>query len=379
MKMNRRERLMAVLNGRPADRPPVSFYEIDGSQDPDDQHPLNIYNHPSWRPLIELARAKTDRIVRREVPLKDRPADALAEVTSVTRTADGAGNRLVTTAIKAGRRVLTQRTKRDPDVDTVWTLEHFLKDIDDVQAWLDLPDPPLDGAPDAEVILAIERDLGEAGIAMVDMADPLCCVAELFAMADFTVFAMTEPELFRRMLDKVAPGIYRKTERVAEALPGRLWRIVGPEYASEPYLPPRLFHEYVTEYDRPLVDAIHKFGGFARLHCHGRLMHILDDIVATGCMGLDPIEPPPQGDVELEYVRRKYGDRLVLFGNLEASDIENLPPAEFAVKVDKALREGTSGAGRGFVLMPSACPYGRILSPLALANYELIIEHVERL
>ncbi len=370
---------MAVLNGRPADRPPVSFYEIDGSQDPDDQHPLNIYNHPSWRPLIELARAKTDRIVRREVPLKDRPADALAEVTSVTRTADGAGNRLVTTAIKAGRRVLTQRTKRDPDVDTVWTLEHFLKDIDDVQAWLDLPDPPLDGAPDAEVILAIERDLGEAGIAMVDMADPLCCVAELFAMADFTVFAMTEPELFRRMLDKVAPGIYRKTERVAEALPGRLWRIVGPEYASEPYLPPRLFHEYVTEYDRPLVDAIHKFGGFARLHCHGRLMHILDDIVATGCMGLDPIEPPPQGDVELEYVRRKYGDRLVLFGNLEASDIENLPPAEFAVKVDKALREGTSGAGRGFVLMPSACPYGRILSPLALANYELIIEHVERL
>ena len=66
----------------------------------------------------------------------------------MTRTADGAGHRLVTTAIKAGRRVLTQRTRRDPDVDTVWTLEHFLKDIGDVQAWLDLPEPPLGGAPE---------------------------------------------------------------------------------------------------------------------------------------------------------------------------------------------------------------------------------------
>ena len=50
----------------------------------------------------------------------------------------------------------------------------------------------------------------------------------------------------------------------------------------------------------------------------------------------------------------------------------------FEKKVHKALREGTQGEGRGFVLMPSACPYGRQLSPLALANYRKIIEVVER-
>ena len=38
----------------------------------------------------------------------------------------------------------------------------------------------------------------------------------------------------------------------------------------------------------------------------------------------------------------------------------------------------SQGEGRGFVLMPSACPYGRQLSPLALANYRKIIEVVDR-
>ena len=122
---------------------------------------------------------------------------------------------------------------------------------------------------------------------------------------------------------------------------------------------------------------IQSTGGFARLHCHGRLKLILDEIKATGCTGLDPIEPPPQGDVELEYVRKYYGDQMILFGNLEASDLETLASDQFELKIRKAIREGTHGTGRGFVLMPSSCPYGRELPYLALSNYQKMIEVIE--
>ncbi|HUT88800.1 MAG TPA: hypothetical protein VMY37_04850, partial [Thermoguttaceae bacterium] len=88
---------------------------------------------------------------------------------------------------------------------------------------------------------------------------------------------------------------------------------------------------------------------------------------------LDPIEPPPQGDVELVDVRRAYGRDMVLFGNLEAADLENLPPADFEKRVEQALREGTAGSGRGFVLMPSACPYGRTVTPETLENYKTMV------
>ena len=120
-------------------------------------------------------------------------------------------------------------------------------------------------------------------------------------------------------------------------------------------------------------SSIHRTGGYARVHSHGKLRAILDDIAAMGADGLDPIEPPPQGDVELAYVRQRYGKDKVLFGNLESSDIENLPPAEFETKVARTLREGTAGEGRGFVLMPSACPFGRTITPKTLDNYEIMI------
>jgi len=48
-----------------------------------------------------------------------------------------------------------------------------------------------------------------------------------------------------------------------------------------------------------------------------------------------------------------------------------------AVAFDVRWQWGTSGQGRGFVLMPSACPYGRILSSLTLRNYEKMVEIVE--
>jgi len=372
--VTRRERLMATIRGEQVDRPPVSFYEINGlDENPNNPDPFNIFSHPSWRPLMDLAREKTDRIVMRGAGYSSAHPDPVESV-SETETYLHAGRRLTLQRIRAGDRVLTSRTRRDPDVNTVWTEEHLLKNTDDLRAFLELPVPGPGGVVDTEEVLRAEAALGDTGIVMIDTPDPLCHAASLFDMADYTVIALTEPALFYRLLERFAATLLPKTKAVADALPGRLWRIFGPEYASPPYLPPSLFREYVCRYVKPMIDAIHSTGGYARIHSHGNLKAIVDDIVATGTDGLDPIEPPPQGDVELAYVRERYGKDLVLFGNLEASDIENLPTEQFAEKVKRAIDEGTSGCGRGFVLMPSACPYGRVLSPLALRNYEKMLD-----
>ncbi len=368
---------MATLRGEPVDRPPFSFYEIDGAQPMDDPDSYNIYNDPSWHPLIQLARAKTDRIVRRGVAFEDVVPDPLEDLAEY-EVHEKEGSRFTVTTVKVGSRELTRRHRRDQDVNTVWEEEHLLKDVDDLKAFLEIPPRVCEGEIDTAPILALEKEVGDAGIVMIDTADPLCLAASLFDMAEFTIMAMMEQDLFHKLIQRFQSFIQPMTEKVAEALPGHLWRIVGPEYASVPYLPPALFREYVTEYDKPMVDAIHKHGGFARIHCHGNIKENLDNIVDTGCMGIDPVEPEPQGDVTMAYVREHYGEKLVLFGNLEASDIENLATDKFAVKIKTALDEGTAGSGRGMVLMPSACPYGRQLSARSMANYEKMIEIIER-
>jgi len=143
-----------------------------------------------------------------------RGVGAMAQPPSVTRgedvftteTWEEGNSRYVRRTIYASGRTLSEVTRRDAATDTVWKLEHFLKD---------------------------------AGVVMIDTGDPLCGAADMFSMGEYTIVAMTEPDLFHRLLEKFAVHIHAYTERLAREYPGRLWRIFGPEYGSEPYLPPR--------------------------------------------------------------------------------------------------------------------------------------------
>ena len=385
--MTSRERLMATLRGKPVDRPAVNWYEIGGFQiDPSDPDEFNVYNDPSWSAsggLLELAEEQTD-LIRMRSPVRSRSHEvgippveldadcSYGEFFKVEKYMED-GCRFTRVTVNIGGRTLTSRTRRSPDVDTIWTLEPLLKNTDDSEAYLRLPDEVF--AEELNITSLVEEDqkLGDRGIIMVDTEDPVCAAASLFSMEDFTIVALTEQKLFHRLLEKMSHHIHARTKKTAKAFPGHLWRIYGPEYVTEPYLPPHLFKEYVVRYTGPMVDVIKKHGGFARIHCHGRIRAILDYIVGMGADAIDPIEPPPQGDAELAHVRRVYGKELVLFGNIELADIENMEPAEFEKVVAKSLKDGTSGEGEGFVLMPSAAPNGRKITSRIMANYETMI------
>jgi len=383
--LTRRERLMRTLRGEPVDRPAVNFYEIGGFKvDPDDPDPYNIYNASDWRPLLQLAEERTD-LIRLMSPVRARSVDPAGSASGPVRREffkeeswEEDGRRFTRTTVTAAGRKMTQTTRRDRHLDTVWTTEHLLKNTDDLRAYLTIPDEAFAETVDVSPLEAEEAELGDRGIVMIDTEDPLCAAAALFSMEDYAVIAMTEPALFHQLLEKTARPIHERTQRVSRLLPGRLWRIYGPEYAAPPYLPPRLFEEYVVRYTGPMVRMIQDHGGFARIHSHGRLKDVLDLIAGMEPDALDPVEPPPQGDVELGDVRERYGGQLVLFGNIEVADIETLAPERFEEKVKRALAAGTAGSGRGFVLMPSAAPYGRTISSTTMRNYETMVRLAEQ-
>jgi hypothetical protein len=376
---------MATLRSEPVDRPAVNFYEIGGFDvNPSDPDQFNVYNDPSWQPLLQLAEQQSD-LIRMRSPVRPRghePAPGELEKVDASHPRDeffktekflSDGCRFKRMTLKIAGRTMTSLTRRSPDLDTIWTLEHLLKNTYDLKAYLELPDEVFAEQIDVAGLIEEDEKLADRGIVMVDTEDPLCTAAYLFSMEDFMVLALTEQKLFHRLLEKLSHHIYARTQVTAEKFPGHLWRIYGPEYATEPYLPPHLFEEYVMRYTSPMVDMIQKHGGFARIHCHGRIRAVLDHIVRMNPAAVDPIEPPPQGDVELSYVRRTYGRDLVLFGNIEFAAIENTDPAQFEKLVEKTIKEGTAGHGRGFVLMPSSAPISRKITPRVLTNYETMV------
>lgn len=381
--MNSKERLMATLRGEPVDRFAVNLYEIGGLvMDPVDSGRFNIYNDPSWKPLLDLAEDNTD-LIRLRSPVRKESHRAWGDAADDKSARDEFfkieafeedGCQITRITLTVGGRTMTSMTRREPDVDTIWTTEHLLKSKDDLLAYLQLPGEVYAETIDIAPLLEEEKKLGDRGIVMVDTEDPICAAATLFSMEDYLVLALTEQELFHRLLEKLSRHIRLRTEKVAAEFPGRLWRVYGPEFATEPYLPPRLFEEFVVRYTAPIVTMIREHGGFGRIHCHGRICNVLDHIVGMGAAAIDPVEPPPQGDVQLSDVLDKYGSQLVVFGNIEVTDIENLGNDEFGVMVDRTLEVMAEGSGRGCVVMPTACPIGRKLPLETLLNYETLVQ-----
>ncbi|MEI6049610.1 MAG: uroporphyrinogen decarboxylase family protein [Bacteroidota bacterium] len=385
--MTRRERLIATINGKTVDRPAVNFYEIGGFLvNPDDPDEYNIYNAPSWQPLLCLAETRTD-IIRLVSPVRAQSHLSWdgSEHTVIRKQFveekiwEENDSRFTRLTFRIGSKELTSLTRRDKNLDTVWTVESLLKNTDDVKLFLELPDEIFEEKFDIAHLEEQEKMLGDSGIVMVDTEDPVCAVAALFNLEDFTIFAFTEPVLCHKLLEKHAHYIHKRTEKVAKEFPGRLWRIYGPEYITEPFLPPSFFEDYVVKYTGPMVKQIKKHGGIVRIHAHGRIKNVLDYIVQMGADATDPIEPPPHGDVELKYIREKYGKQLVLFGNIEICDIESMPSDMFRRVVKQSIADGTSGEGRGFVLTPTSAPYGRTISERTLRNYQIMVEEVENI
>ena len=91
-----------------------------------------------------------------------------------------------------------------------------------------------------------------------------------------------------------------------------------------------------------------------------------------GIDAIDPLEPPPDGDITLKEAREVLGDKVVLIGNIEERlfEIGTKDDIEIAVKV--AIEEGASKGP--FILCPTAMP---LTTPLDKKIQENIIHYID--
>jgi uroporphyrinogen-III decarboxylase len=134
-----------------------------------------------------------------------------------------------------------------------------------------------------------------------------------------------------------------------------------------------MFERFVVPHVTEMTRLIHSRGGKVRLHCHGKIGRVLDRILATGCDGIDPCEPPPDGDLELDEVKRRCQARGVsVWGNLELKLLENGTPDQVRAEVRRVMDQAKVGGG--FVLMPTAAPIDVPLAPTTETNYRAFVE-----
>jgi uroporphyrinogen decarboxylase len=113
---------------------------------------------------------------------------------------------------------------------------------------------------------------------------------------------------------------------------------------------PRHYREFIAPYNRRCLDFAHDHGLRVVRHSDGNLWSILDDLMAMGYDGLNPLEP--QAGMGLKQVKGYCGDRLCLLGNIDCGDLLcDGSEKEVEAAVIQAIEDVSPG--EGYVLCSS--------------------------
>ena len=190
--MTSRERILSALSCKEPDRVPISAYEL-VVYDEDDW-----YNQrQSYKPLMDLVWKKTDCLYMVKLPAA--PFGNMADAVRGTQSQEAAANEnvgrkkwkegkstFIETILHTPKGELKSLHRMDENIFTVWTLEHLLKTIDDIDKYLSF-DWGQGKEPDLSDFAHTQKRLSENGIMMPSLSDPICEVAEFFEMGQVAI------------------------------------------------------------------------------------------------------------------------------------------------------------------------------------------------
>ena len=107
---------------------------------------------------------------------------------------------------------------------------------------------------------------------------------------------------------------------------------------------PKMLRERVMPYLKRLCEGLKKKGARILLHCDGNLNPIMDDLMELGIDGLHPLER--KAEMNIREVKSRYGDRICLIGNVDASVLLPLGSyEEIAGQIKECMETAAPGGG----------------------------------
>ncbi len=137
-------------------------------------------------------------------------------------------------------------------------------------------------------------------------------------------------------------------------------------FKTGPMMSPKIFHELLVPCYQRLTEAVHSRGGKIILHTDGNIMPLLDYIVESGFDGLHSLEPT--ANVDLNYVKKKVGDKLCLLGNIDVGAVLTHGTKEDVYKEVRYAIKTAAPVG-GFILSAS-----NMINSVKIENIKWMVE-----
>ena len=247
--------------------------------------------------------------------------------------------------------------------------QYMIREAEDADILLSMPYVP--PRPSSKPFYDEVAKIGDDGVVIVGMVDTIYSVQRLIGSETLAYWSADRRDTLHALCDFFCR---RQVDMIrycrAEGM-GPYFGWVGPEICLPPLMGPRDFEDFVMRYDRRLCDAIHEGDGVVWVHSHGSVSKVLEGFVDIGVNCLEPLEPPPHGDLDLADAKRRVGGRLCLEGNFEPYEFDNLTPDAMRERVRRAMADAKEGGG--YIV---ACADGPT-RPMTRRSVEALVAFVE--
>lgn len=185
-------------------------------------------------------------------------------------------------------------------------------------------------------------------------------------MVDFSFRMADDPDGMKAEAQAMVDGALKNAERfIGRGLDGFA---LCADYClnTGPFMSPNQFSEFVTPYLARLIKGYRDMGFYTIKHTDGNIMPIIDQLVDCNPHALHSIDP--QAGVDIAEVKRLYGDRVCLIGNVNCGMLDTGTDEQVIESARYALRHGMPGGG--YIFSTSNCIY----TGMKLSRYELMMD-----
>ena len=142
--------------------------------------------------------------------------------------------------------------------------------------------------------------------------------------------------------------------------------LISSAFAGAGFIGRLMYREFVVPYERRINQVIRRCGLPSYVHTCGAIGDRLDLMAETGVDGIDTLDPPPLGTVDLAAAKREFGDRFFFKGNLDAvNEMLRADDAAFDAAVRRRLQVAAPGSG---YILSSACSVAPAVRPERLTR-----------
>jgi uroporphyrinogen-III decarboxylase len=184
-----------------------------------------------------------------------------------------------------------------------------------------------------------------------EIFSPFTQLMELLGYQPGLMALIDEPERCEAILAAYTEGAADLGQQQAQR--GMDAVLISSAFAGGGFISPRQYDRFVLPYETEVVRRIHAAGVPVYTHTCGDIGDRLERMVQTGIDGIDTLDPPPLGSVDLADAKRRVGDRVFFKGNIDAVNTL-LKKSRNEVKADALARLTVGSPGGGYILS-SAC------------------------